>query len=154
SGDGNNSTAIDDGLNESATTVKATPKVETNASETADGVVGASLLSDSAIVSGGYNVTGGSIQFSLTGPDNVTVDVGAPVAVSGPGTYFSPTVLATEVGTYTWHASYTGDDLNDGAIDDGVNESLTTVKASPEVTTSASETAGGAVGTSILSDAA
>ena len=63
-------------------------------------------------------------------------------------------MTATQVGTYVWHASYSGDGLNNGAIDDGTNESLTTVAASPSIATSASETAGGVVGTSVLSDSA
>ena len=91
----------------------------------------------------------GSITFTLTAPNNTTTTVGT-VPVSGNGTYTAPTVTATQVGTYVWHASYSGDGLNNGAIDNGVNESLTTVDASPSVTTSASETAGGVVGTSVL----
>ena len=51
-------------------------------------------------------------------------------------------------------ATYTGDSLNNGAIDDGTNESLTTIKASPTIATWRSETAGGVVGTAVLSDAA
>src|SRR5262249_59394045 len=74
--------------------------------------------------------------------------------VSGNATYNSPTVLATMVGTYVWHASYSGDGLNNGAVDNGVNESLTTVKASPAIATNASETAGGVLGTSVLNDSA
>ena len=62
------------------------------------------------------------------------------MAVTGDGTYNAPTpVTATQVGTYTWLATYTGDGLNNGAIDNGTNESLTTVKASPTIATAASE---------------
>jgi hypothetical protein len=53
--------------------------------------------------------------------------------VTAAGIYNSPTVIATQVGTYVWHASYTGDGLNNGKIDDGTNESLTTIKASPAI---------------------
>ena len=77
------------------------------------------------------------------------------MTVSSDGTYSpSTTVVATEVGTYTWLATYTGDLLNNGAIDDGTHETLTTVKASPTIATVANETAGGVVGTAVLSDAA
>ena len=110
------------------------------------------MLSDAATISGAFNGTG-SITFTLTAPNNTTTTVGT-VTVSGNGTYNAPTVTATQVGTYVWHASYSGDGLNNGAVDNGTNESLTTVKASPSIATSASETAGGVVGTSVLSDAA
>ena len=63
-------------------------------------------------------------------------------------------MTATEVGTYTWTATYSGDGNNLSATDSGTNESVTTVKASPTIATSASETAGGLVGTSTLSDSA
>ena len=94
----------------------------TNASDTAGGAVGSPVLSDSATLSGGNSISGGSITFTLTAPDNSTTTVGT-VPVSGAGTYDAPTVLATEVGTYTWHASYSGDSQNYAAIDDGTNES-------------------------------
>src|SRR5207253_2459883 len=74
--------------------------------------------------------------------------------VAGTGTYASPTVLATQVGTYTWHASYSGNTLNNTAVDNGANESVATVKASPAISTTASETAGGVAGTAVLSDTA
>ena len=90
-------------------------------------------MSDSATISGGYDETG-SITFTLTAPNGTTTTVGT-VSVSGNGTYTAPTVTATQVGTYVWHASYSGDGLNNSAIDNGVNESLTTVKTSPTITT-------------------
>ena len=115
--------------------------------------MGTSVLSDSATITGGYGISGGSVTFTITAPGGGTTTVGT-VPVTAAGTYNSPTVPATQVGTYTWHASYSGDGLNNGAIDNGVNESLTTVKASPAISTSACETAGGVVGTSVLSDSA
>src|SRR5262249_55056563 len=95
----------------------------------------------------------GTITFTLTAPNNVTTTIGT-VPVSGNATYNSPTVLATQVSTYERHAANNGDGLNSGAHDNGVNESLTTVKASPAIATNASKTAGGVVGTSVLSDSA
>src|SRR5262249_19525512 len=63
------------------------------------------------------------------------------VTINGDGTYALPTtVLASQVGTYTWHASYAGDSFNNGAIDNGQNESLTTVKASPTIFTTSNPT--------------
>ncbi|HWG45730.1 MAG TPA: SpaA isopeptide-forming pilin-related protein, partial [Gemmataceae bacterium] len=134
-------------------TPKASPTISTQASETADGVVGNAILSDSATIADGDNPTG-TITFTLTQPDGTTITVGSAVTVNGNSIYNAPTVLATQVGTYTWHASYSGDSLNNGAIDNGNNESITTVKASPAVSTQATETAGGVVGTAVLSDSA
>ena len=141
SGDSLNNSAADNGQNESLTTVKASPTISTQASETAGGVVGTAMLSDMVTVSGGDN-PGGSVTFTPTAPDGTTSAVGSAVTITGDGTYSaSTTVLATEVGMYTWHASYSGDSLNNGASDNGQNESLTTVKASPTIST----TAGGTV---------
>ena len=47
--------------------------------------------------------------------------------------------LATEVGTYTWSASYAGDGLNNGAIDNGKNESVCIVASSPSIVTTPSD---------------
>ena len=88
--------------------------------------------------------------------------VGAPAPVSGDGTYKGgregggsqsgewrrvgggvtrrPVSELTQVGTDTWHASCSGDPLNDAAVDNGDNESITSIKASPAVSTQASKT--------------
>ena len=112
-GDGLNNSANDQGgVAEQLTTIKASPTISTSASETAGGVVGSAVLSDSVTVSGGDNPTG-AVTFTLTAPDGTTSPVGSAINVTGDGTYIpSTTVLATEVGTYTWHASYSGDALN------------------------------------------
>src|SRR5205085_1477031 len=121
--------------------------------ESNGGVVGSAVLSDSAVVTGGSNPTG-TIVFTLTAPNATTTTVGT-VTINGDGTYSAPTVTATQVGTYTWHASYSGDSLNNTAIDQGGSaEQLTTVKACPALTTTASESNGGAVGSAVLSDSA
>ena len=57
--------------------------------------------------------------------------------------------MATQVGTYTWHASYSGDGLNNGAIDDGTNESVTTVHGQPGCQHQRQRDGGGVVGTPI-----
>jgi hypothetical protein len=59
---------------------------------------GAALLSDTAVITGGYKVTG-IIIFTLTAPDHTTQT--QLVNVSGAGSYSSLAVLATQVGTYT-----------------------------------------------------
>ena len=129
------------------------PTLTTVASATAGGVVGTADLSDAATLSGGDSPTG-TISFSLTAPDGTTTPEGS-VTVTGDGVYDSPTsVLATEVGTYTWHAMYSGDTNNNPATDNGANEGVTIVQASPALVSVASATAGGVVGTAELSDAA
>ena len=147
----NNGASDQSGTAEQATTVKASPSINTTASVSAGGVVGTAVLSDSVTVSGGDNPTG-TVTFILAEPNGTTITVGS-VSISGDGTYAAPTVAATQVGTYTWHASYGGDTLNNGASDQGgTAEQATTVKASPSINTTASVSAGGVVGTAVLSD--
>jgi uncharacterized repeat protein (TIGR01451 family) len=151
SGDSLNSIASDNGVNESLTTVKARPTVSTQAGQTAGKVVGTSVLSDTATISGGYNPTR-TLTFTLTQPDGTTLTVGS-VTVNGDGTYTAPTLLATQVGTYVWHAVYSGDGLNNGTSDNGVGEAVTTISASPALTTTQSPTSG-VVGSAVLNDTA
>ncbi len=152
SGDSLNNGASDNGANEGVVTTQASPMIVTQASESNGGVVGTAILSDSATLSGGYNPTG-TISFSLTAPDGTTTPEGS-VTVTGDAVYSSPSILATEVGAYTWHASYSGDTNNGPASDNGANEGVTTVMASPAIVTEASESNGGVVGTAMLSDSA
>jgi uncharacterized repeat protein (TIGR01451 family) len=124
------------------TVIKASPSIVTNASVTGDGVVGTDTTCDSATLSGSFNGTG-TITFTLTAPDNTTSQVGSPVTVSGDASYDSPSCPAlTQVGTYTWHATYSGDDLNNGAVDNGANESVTSIKASPSISTTQAPASG------------
>ena len=139
SGDSNNPAISSPQGEEPETVIPASPSITTSASFCAGNVVGSAVLRDAATITGGYNVTG-TVSFSLTLPSGTTISVGSPVAVNGTGTYNSPTYTATQVGTYTWHATYSGDTLNNGAVDNGVNESLSTVKATPCLVTQASLT--------------
>jgi uncharacterized repeat protein (TIGR01451 family) len=145
SGDGNNNGAIDNGNNESVTSIPASPTLVTDASTSGDGVVGTDTTCDSATLSGSYNGTG-TITFTLTAPDSSTSQIGNPVAVAGNGTYQSPSCpLLTLVGTYTWHAVYSGDSLNNGAEDNGANESVTSIPTTPSIVTT-QDPATGSVG--------
>ena len=132
------------------TPLKATPTIATVASLSSGGYCGSSQTSDKLIVTGGNHPTG-TVTFTLTLPDGTTSTIGT-VTISGDGTYIGPTVPVTEVGTYTWHATYGGDSLNSGAIDNGQNESVTTGKASPTIVTVASP--GGVVNLVSLTDTA
>ncbi len=153
-GDSNNTTVISGKCCSSPWfSLAACPAITTQASETNGGVVGTAVLKDSATITGGYNVSAGSITFTITPPTGPVITVGT-VPVTHTGTFTSPTFTTTLVGTYLWHATYTGDALNNGAIDTGANESLTTTKAAPCLTTTASFSGGNVVGTAIPEDKA
>ncbi|HEX4613898.1 MAG TPA: hypothetical protein VH092_37300, partial [Urbifossiella sp.] len=104
------------------------------------GAVG-TTLTDTALIGGGNSPTG-SITFTLTGPDGSTVVDTESVPVNGNGSYSTPTgYVATTPGTYTWHASYSGDGLNSGAVDQGgAAEQAAVTKAGPAINTVAGST--------------
>ena len=108
-----------------STTVKATPAISTQATASPNNVVGTAVLSDSAVLSGGY-IPGGTITFTLTAPSGAILP-GGTVTVNGDGTYSSQPVTPTQVGTYTWHATYSGDTKNVSVSDNGFHESIATV---------------------------
>src|SRR5205823_2680431 len=99
---------------EQLTTTKATPSLNTTGSETAGGVVGTAVLSDTATLSGGFMVAAGSpaptITFTLIAPDNSTVYTETQT-VTGTGNYSTTgsgtgSEVATQVGLYYWNVSY------------------------------------------------
>src|SRR5262249_60496921 len=65
---------FDNGDNESLTSKKATPSVSTQIQVTGDGTVGSTTIGDQAIISGGFNVSGGSIHFTLDTPSATAAD--------------------------------------------------------------------------------
>ncbi len=142
-------------IQEQVTTVKATPTLVTVASFSAGNVVGSAIPQDQAKLSGGFNISGGSITFKLKAPDNTIVDT-ETVPVTASGTYNTAnTIIASQLGTYTWSASYTGDGLNVGVSDQAdIQEQVTTVKATPTLVTVASFSAGNVVGSAIPQDQA
>src|SRR5262249_13317338 len=122
SGDTLNNGAVDNGANESLTSNKAKPAITTLASE-ASGQIG-DVLKDTATLSGGYNVNGGTIHFTLTTPDNVVHDEGTLTVTNGDGNYTSPgSFTATMAGIYLWSATYSGNATNESVTDNGVGES-------------------------------
>jgi hypothetical protein len=137
---------------EQLTTIKATPALTTQGNETAGGVVGAAVLSDTATLSGGYMVAAGSpaptITFTLIAPNGSTAYTETQT-VTGTGNYTTTgtgtgSEVATQVGTYYWNVSYSGNTFN-GSVNHGgqgdSKEQLTTAKAVPAINT----TAGGSV---------
>lgn len=110
-----------------------TPTLGTTAS---DDVALGNPVSDSAALSGtvtqpanpvinltgtGGAAAGGSITFTLYGPDNCTsvAYTSSAVTVSGNGTYSTPTpqFVPTAAGTYHWVASYSGSSPNTNGTD-------------------------------------
>src|SRR5439155_27356036 len=126
---------IDNANNKSGITVKASPAISAFSFESAGGVLGLPSFPTRRSSDLGYNPSG-TVTFTLTAPNGTTSPIGS-VAINGDGTYSLPTtVSASQLTTYIWHASYAGDGFNNGEIDDGANESLITIKASPSLSTS------------------
>src|SRR5207248_2370384 len=88
------------------TTVKASPGITTSASETNGGVVGSAVLSDTATLSGGYTISGGSITFTLTAPEISVLSLHDALLILGQSMYTVSGGTATQVGTYKWTATY------------------------------------------------
>ncbi len=125
---------------------QASPTLVTTASPAtvALGDSGSPTLTDSAVLSGGSDPTG-TITFTLSGPSGKTVDTES-VPVHGNGTYATPSGYTlpesgTVAGTYTWAASYNGDDNNNPANDQGGAEQTVVSPASPTLVTTATPSA-------------
>ena len=120
---------------------KASPVLSTSASA---GVVVGGVVHDEALLSGG-SLPGGSITFSLYGPDdescaNAPVYTSPPVTVSNDGSYESGEYTPWTPGVYRWVASYSGDNGNEATAGTcgETGETVTVSKASPSLSTSAS----------------
>ncbi len=115
----------DTGANECFTVTPVTPALATTAG---DDVVLGNPISDTATLSGTANKpgtpainpttaggpAGGTITFTLYGPDDCTTVAftSSAVAVSGDGTYGPVSFTPTLIGTYHWAATYSGDPPN------------------------------------------
>lgn len=150
SGDADNLGARSACGSESVTFTKATPTIVTTASH--GGPVG-TQIHDSAQVSGGDNPTG-TVTFRLFAPSNPTCASGdasgavqtviVPLGSSGSATSAGTPFTTTEIGTYNWIATYSGDANNTGVSTACNDEQVTVGKDPTSVTTAAS--AGGAPG--------
>ena len=139
-GDANNNAASDEGGAAEQTVVSpASPTIVTTASPAITLGTTAPTLSDSAVLAGSY-FAGGSIVFTLTGPNGFTFT--QTDLVSGNATYEASTTLPTTgtvAGTYIWTVSYEGDANNHAATDQGGPTERTVVSpASPTIVTTAS----------------
>jgi hypothetical protein len=152
-GDNQNLPAASSCGSESVVVGKASPTIVTTAS--VGGPVG-TLIHDSAQVSGGDNPTG-TVSFFLYPPSDANCTSGdspgwvqrvdATLGADGSATSAGTPFKTTEVGTYNWIATYTGDANNDSASTQCGTEQVTIGKDPTTVTTIAS--AGGVVGTAI-----
>ena len=161
SGDDNNAAATHAcGQTEETTVVdKATPAISTQVADASVDLPNASLV-DTASLSGGTSdpEATGTITFRLYGPFDATdsevpnsdsctegklVATRVVAVTNGNGSYISPAVVVTQAGTYTWVATYSGDDNNESATHAcGLEpETVTVNKAPTEVTTVATGSA-------------
>ena len=119
SGDTNNAataTACND-LGETSVVTQATPILTTLAMPT---VLVTGSISDTATLAGGSGTLGGTITFTLYGPNDATCGNAAiftnPKTVvssgGGAGTAISDPFTPSQAGTYRWRASYSGDTNN------------------------------------------
>ena len=130
SGDGNNGEVSDSNPTAEQVMVNpASPTLVTTASPSTVTLPAPTptTLTDSAVLSGGFNPTG-TIVFTLSGPAGfsfTTTDL-----VSGNGTYSASTTLPTTgtvAGTYTWSVTYEGDANNAATNDQGGTAEQTAV---------------------------
>ncbi len=140
--DNNAATTACGDANETATVAKAVPAISTHASATVT-VIG--TISDTATLAAG-DIPTGTIVFDGYGPGNATC-TGTPtftstVPAGGDGTYASAGFAATAAGTYQFVAAYSGDSNNlaETTACGDANESVTVTKATPSITTLASDT--------------
>ena len=142
SGDPNNSAANDtNSLNEQVTVSLASPTIITAPSPTTVTLGPTAVtLNDAADLKGAFHATG-TITFTLFHNGGTTPVDSEMVAVTGNGTYTTPTgytlpTSGTVTGTYLWHATYSGDGNNDVASDvNNSTERVTVSAASPTLST-------------------
>lgn len=137
-GDINNNPA-DSGC-EPLSVTKLTPTLTTTA--TAGPITVGGNITDTAHLGGGYSLTG-SVTFDVFAPGDTTCSTPTSVppskTVAGSGDYTSGNYATSAVGLYRWIAHYSGDG-NNNAVDTACNdsnESSTTQKATPALTTTA-----------------
>src|SRR5262249_37413711 len=130
SGDANNNSADDPGTSdqEQVTVNPASPTVLTTATPASVTLPGSVTFSDSAVLAGGYHPTG-TLTFTLTGPNGFSYT--QKDTVSGNGTYTASDgpISNPDAGTYTWTVTYSGDDNNNSAVDQGGRNEQTIVSA-------------------------
>jgi uncharacterized repeat protein (TIGR01451 family) len=152
-GDANNNPISDfTSSTEQVIITEVTPTLTTSATPSTASVGDTVTLSDTATLTGQVAGDAGTVTFTLTAPDGSTVYTSAALPETGNFSQPSstPPLTLSQVGTYTWHASY--NDEGNITADTGVNETVTVGLASPQLSTQAS--AGGLEGIAAVSDTA
>jgi hypothetical protein len=120
-------------VNDSLTVTKVTPTLTTNAGVTSATVYSTATLTDTATLTNNAPGDTGTGTFTLTAPDNTTVYTSPAYNETGNFTQgASASVSLTQLGNYTWHASYNDDGIV--TSDNGVNETVTVGKAGSNTT--------------------
>jgi hypothetical protein len=135
SGDANNSEAASGCADEPIAVGQATPAIATT-QEPVAGPVG-TTFKDKATLAGLYGASpAGSVSWKLYGNascEGTPLASDGPVAVSGNGSYSTPSGAApSAAGTYYWVATYSGD-ANNKAVSSGCADEPITVSAVPVV---------------------
>ncbi|HJV09829.1 MAG TPA: hypothetical protein VJ653_09105 [Acidimicrobiales bacterium] len=128
------------------TVAKASPTIATQAS--AGGPVGSTSVTDRATLTGGSNPSG-TVTFRLFGDSSCTVEAFTSTTGLTGSVAVSEAFTPQRAGTYYWTARYNGDVANNPATSpcQAPDESVTIVKASPTLSTTASP--GNLVGASV-----
>jgi hypothetical protein len=131
-------------VSQDTTSLSTTPNVTTITLSAATPPV----LTDTAVLSGGYSPTG-TITFTLVNNGN-TVDTETVAVVNGDGSYTTPKgytlpATGTVTGTYQWNATYSGDANNASSADNNNANEQVVVKGRPESTTTSMNIAKGNV---------
>ena len=125
-GDSNNNAVSSAVGSEPETATPASPTLVTTPTPTAVTLgTTATTLADSATLAGGYNPAG-VITFTLYAPDGATVVDTETAAVSGNGTYSTPSgctlpTTGAAAGADYWNVSYSGDNNNNPVLPVGPN---------------------------------
>ncbi len=146
SGDANYVGSQDDGTNETTVVSAASPTISSTASSaiTLPGDGSQPILSDTIAMSGAYFPTG-TISVTLKlGTNTVQTYSYAAADTTYTPTYQLPNT-GTVAGTYTWSASWSADDNNNGGLavvadEGGATEQTVVSAATPTITTNATGT--------------
>jgi hypothetical protein len=135
-GDANNNPVTSPCGSEQVVVTKATPAIATDPSGS---VPAGGNISDTATVSGGFGPTG-TVAFQLFAPgdSSCTTPIATRTGTLSGGTASSGNIASTQIGTYNWVATYSGDANNNSVVSPCGSEQVVIVKATPAIATTPS----------------